>query len=883
MPATLNFSRRTSAVLMWFGLLAMSPIVCVAATIETVAGGGSDDGNAAIAVALNRPAGMASDAAGNIYVAEYSGNRIRKVAAGTGIVSTVAGGLAGYGGDGGAATAARLNYPHGIAVDQAGNLYIADSGNNRIRKVTAATGIITTIAGTNSSGYDGDGPDATVLRISGPAGIAVDTAGNVYFSDTNNQRIRKITPAGALVTVAGDGTQGFGGDGGNALSASFHTPNDIAMDAGGNLYIADYWNHRIRRIDAASRNIDTVAGDGTPGFTGDGGPAISARFNGPMGLAVDAEGNLYFGDYYNARMRKITMASGAVTTVAGNGTATFAGDGGSATAASLSQPYGVTVDNAGDLLISDAGNLRIRRVVAGIISTFAGNGQAVYTGDGGNALAASLYNPRKVALDATGNLYIADTYHQRIRKVDAATKIISTVAGTGTAGASGDGGPATAADLSYPEGLAIDAVGNLHISDASNGRIRKIAAGTNIISTEAGTTSGFSGDGGPAAAAQLSYPGRLTLSPTGDIYIVDGGNRRIRKISATTGNISTVAGNGTAASTGDGGGAIDAGLYAPTSVALDATGNLYIPEYQGGRVRKVDATTQFISTVAGNGSYGYSGDGGPATAASFMVMEDVVVDSIDNLYIADCGNHRIRKVAAGIVTTVAGTGTAGVSGDGGPATSADIDCPYGLALNASGTLLYFADTNRDRIRRFPIGDFGDVPFSNWAFNYIHAIATAGITTGCGNLNYCPSQNVTREQMAAFIVRAKEGEPASACASAPFADVSISNGFCKYIKRMLDLNITTGCGGGNYCPTGNVDRQQMAAFIIRALEGNPIAGYCGDTAPFGDVPTNSTFCGHIKRMAELGITTGCGNGNYCPTQSVTRDQMAAFLGRAFLGM
>jgi hypothetical protein len=179
--------------------------------------------------------------------------------------------------------------------------------------------------------------------------------------------------------------------------------------------------------------------------------------------------------------------------------------------------------------------------------------------------------------------------------------------------------------------------------------------------------------------------------------------------------------------------------------------------------------------------------------------------------------------------------------------------------------------------------FADVPSSNFAFDYIHALKDAGITTGCGGNNYCPSQNVTRDQMAAFIIRAKEGEPASACATPPFTDVPISDGFCKYVKRMLDLAITTGCGGGNYCPNQNVTRDQMAAFIIRAVEGNPPAGYCGSSAPFSDVPVSNGFCGHIKRMAELGITTGCGGGNYCPGQTVSRDQMAAFLGRAFLGM
>jgi hypothetical protein len=186
------------------------------------------------------------------------------------------------------------------------------------------------------------------------------------------------------------------------------------------------------------------------------------------------------------------------------------------------------------------------------------------------------------------------------------------------------------------------------------------------------------------------------------------------------------------------------------------------------------------------------------------------------------------------------------------------------------------------VRAKPSHLFADVAPGHWATGYIDALFANGITTGCGGGNYCPSQNVTREQMAAFIIRAVEGEPA-ACATAPFPDVAVSGAFCKYIKRMLDLNVTTGCGGGNYCPTQNVTRDQMAAFIIRALEGNPVAGYCGSTPPFADVPVSNTFCGHIKRMLERNITTGCGGGNYCPTQTVTRDQMAAFLARAFLGM
>ncbi len=208
--------------------------------------------------------------------------------------------------------------------------------------------------------------------------------------------------------------------------------------------------------------------------------------------------------------------------------------------------------------------------------------------------------------------------------------------------------------------------------------------------------------------------------------------------------------------------------------------------------------------------------------------------------------------------------------------SVALSSPTGIALGVPSSV---SVTMYENVPAVPFVDIS----GNWAASYINAIYGAGITTGCGGGNYCPAQSVTRGQMAAFIIRAKEGEPASSCATSPFSDVPISDGFCKYVKRMMDLTITTGCGGGNYCPNQNVTRDQIAAFIIRAVEGNPVAGYCGSTAPYSDVPASNGFCGHIKRMAELGITTGCGGGNYCPSQTVTRDQMAVFLARAFLGM
>src|SRR6267143_711547 len=286
-------------------------------------------------------------------------------------------------------------------------------------------------------------------------------------------------------TVAGGGA----GDGGAATSASLNFPSGVALDASGNLYIADQYNHRIRKVAAATGIITTVAGNGSPTFAGDGGAATSASLWSPTGVALDASGNLYIADYNNHRIRKVAAATGIITTVAGNGGASFAGDGGAATSASLNYPFGVALDASGNLYIADQSNYRIREVAAatGIITTEAGNGSPGFAGDGGAATSASLSFPRSVALDAGGNLYIADYFNQRIRKVDAASGIITTVAGNGGIGAfAGDGGTATSASLNRPSGVALDASGNLSIADSFKQRIRKVDAASGIITTVAG-------------------------------------------------------------------------------------------------------------------------------------------------------------------------------------------------------------------------------------------------------------------------------------------------------------------------------------------------------------------------------------------------------------
>ena len=311
-----------------------------------------------------------------MYIADADNNVIRKVTT-TGIISTVAGnGTGGYSGDGGAATAAEMNYPQGIVFDAAGNLYISDAG--RIRKVVLSTGIITTFAGDGTGNYGGDGGQATAAGLD-PIGLTIDTHGNMYVADWNNQRIRKINTSGIISTVAGTGTFGFSGDGGQATAAELFYPGEVVIDATGNLYISDEVNMRIRKVSAPGI-ITTIAGNGTQGYSGDGGLAINAELYQPTGLALDASGNLYIADELSNRIRKVTT-SGIITTIAGNGTQSYSGDGGQATAAELNYPGGVSFDAAGNLYIADSDNYRIRKVTnvaAAGIEQIINNNEQVY-------------------------------------------------------------------------------------------------------------------------------------------------------------------------------------------------------------------------------------------------------------------------------------------------------------------------------------------------------------------------------------------------------------------------------------------------------------------------------------------------------------------------
>ncbi len=696
----------------WLGWIAVSIVVVLSPraagsqTIETVAGGGPVEVQA-LSAGLGGPVSLTLDGAGNLFVTDvHDLHRVYKIDS-LGRLTIVAGlGMAGFSGDGGPATSASLSYPAEVAVDAAGNLFIADAGNRVIRRVDASSGVITTVAGDGTAGFSGDGGPATSARLTTPNRIALDGSGNLFIADTMNFRVRRVDAAtGIITTVAGNGTEGDYGDGGQATNAGV-IPVDVALDAAGNLYIGG--DYLVRRVDAATGIITSVAGNGFQGSSGDGGPATSASFRSSFAISLDVGGNLFIADYNDRRIRRVDSGTGIITTVAGDGTWGFSGDGGPATSASLRGPSGIALDAAGDLLVADSHNARIRRVAAatGIITTFAGNGTSNFSDDGVQAVDSSISFPSGVAVDATGNFFLVEHVGHRVRRVDAATGAITTVAGSGDWGFSGDGGPATSATMRTPFAVALDAVGNLFICDMANNRVRRVDAATSVITTVAGNGFSFSGDGGPATSAGIGSPVGIALDGAGNIFLATG--NRIRRVDAITGTITTVAGNGSFEFGGDDGTATSAGLVNATGVALDQSGNLYIADSWDHRVRRVDATTSIITTVAGNGAAGFSGDNGPATGANLASPHSVAVDGNGNFFIADLDNRRIRRVDSetGIITTVAGNGAAGFSGDGGPATNASLWEPTGIALNAAGDL-FIADWGTQRIRRVvPESGFG---------------------------------------------------------------------------------------------------------------------------------------------------------------------------------
>jgi sugar lactone lactonase YvrE len=837
----------------------------------TVTTGGN--GGLATAAGLNNPEGIAYDAFGNTYIADY-GNNVIRVVNSAGVINAFAGtgaacpaGAGNACGDGGAASAATFNNPTAMQFDAQGDLYIADYGDNRIRKITATNGVITpasivsTVAGTGVQGDTNDNNNslATAAQLLSPHGIALDQAGDLWISNQGQNTsctvgyvpavaqtitiggVATALTAGHYYTVAGVvGVCGGGGSGTVGSTTQLHGNTNIALDSANNLYIGDYQNGKVRKLVTTTGVISTVAGTvfqacpvnapttgAAPAATpacGDGGVATAATLNGPTGVYIDGADDIIIGDAFGARVREIYGANSAVgtpgniTTVAGtsqqctniaqNNTFTDGagnvlnfpncGDGGPATKSLVSFPILISVNPQGNILYVDQYDNKIREIneniifpatnvgttsasqnlnlqtigagtttitsitvsnneftlgalagctigtatatntvcttpvtftpaypgiqtatvkvvtnggtftygVVGIgvapqgvlnpgnLSTVAGTGAAGFTN--GTATASQLNLPvSNVVFDSTGNYYFADFGSNTVRKVTPAG-VMSVYAGNGTAGATGDGGQATAAELNAPAGVALDAAGNLYISDHGNNKVRVVSAATGIITT---------------FITGLTGPSGLAVNPlTQALYIADTGSNEVYEFSSALRSLTTIVGTGTACATptaacGDGGSGLNANLNAPNGVAFDLNGNLFIADSGDNRIRKVVLSSGTISTVAGTGTAGYTGDGAAATAAELNNPYGLVVDAADDLYIAEQNNNIVRFVSGstGKIGTLAGNGTACTTvpspscGDGGPANVAALDAPKGVGLDNSGDI-YVTDSGTNRIR-----------------------------------------------------------------------------------------------------------------------------------------------------------------------------------------
>ena len=605
---------------------------------------GNVDGPASIARFKN-PSGIVMDAAGNLFVADEGNYCIRKISP-NGEVGTLAGSTEGFAD--GRGSAAQFHKPHGIAIDAAGNLYVTEETYRCIRKVTP-TGEVSTFVGNDEQDDDAD---ENAVRFCSPGAIVADAAGNLYVADRLNYRICKVTPAGGVSVLAGSGKDGYADGIGSVARFGFSGPHGIAVDAEGNLYVADEYNNSIRKV-APTGEVSTLAGGSESGNVD--GRGSAAQFDKPTGITIDAAGNLYVADSWNDSIRKVTLKGKVSTFVSGTKTTdAFGYADGQGSAARFNSPVGITIDAAGNLYVADSDNERIRKITPqGEVSTLAGSGESNIVDGQGSA--AQFSYPCGIAMDAAGNLYVADTRNHRIRRITP-TGDVSTFAGGGRTGLKGGGfvdGQGSAARFNWPDDVAVDAAGNLYVADRDNNCIRKVTP-TGEVSTFAG--SGEQGDAdGRGRAAQFDDPRSIVMDAAGNLYVADAGNDRIRKISPK-GEVSTFVGSTEGCVDGQGSAAK---FCIPSGIAIDAAGNLYVADSWNHRIRKVTPTGE-VSTLAGSSKtcgFGVKGGfvDGIGCVAQFNAPFGVAVDAAGNLYVADCNNHRIRKVTPqGEVSTFAG-------------------------------------------------------------------------------------------------------------------------------------------------------------------------------------------------------------------------------------
>ena len=659
-------------------------------SILTIAGGGTDDGRPATDVQLIEPWGIAVDAAGNVFFAENGTHRIRFVEKATGKVLSIAGnGVGKFSGDGPALTSS-LYQPTSLAFDRTGGLLVTDSMNFRLRRLDLAAGQISTLAGGGTASAGADQVPATGVSLGFLDGLAVDGAGRAYFSDIGNNRVHRFDPRTGLLALVVSGPRGFSGDGGPVRNASFNSPRGLALDAAGNLFIADQWNQRVRRVDASSGVVTTVAGNGSRARPTEGALALETGFDQPLGLAFERDGSLLvedvtglcrisastgrisrltnhlsfgsplvlpsgeiFVDDSNSQVqtiRRIDPATAAATVIAGGGVGGL-GDGGPATAAVVPQPSSAVRGPSGDLFIAESRGHRIRRVSGGLISTYAGTGVPGSAADGAPRTATPLSSPRSLAVDRSGNLFATDL-GGRILRFDALSGTVQTISlpSYGTDGR-----------------LAIGPADVLYVCDTWGHAIVRLDPVTRQITPVAGTrTHGFSGDGGPATLASLADPMGISFDAAGNLFIADSANYRVRRVDAVTGTITTLAGGGTRRDFPVP--ALEASLGQTWDVAPDGRGGLLISDVFF--LYRLDLATGLVHLASG-GPLGSAGDDGPLSAATFTRIPSLSVDAAGNLFLPDQYANTVRAVYACVTV-------------GAPSLSAPID---GATNTSSGPTL----------------------------------------------------------------------------------------------------------------------------------------------------------------------------------------------------
>lgn len=613
---------------------------------------------------FNNPFGVATDLNGNVYVADSGNHTIRKISS-DGVVTTLAGSNQGFAN--GTGNTAQFNNPRGITTDSNGNIYVADTGNHRIRKITP-TGVVTTFAGSNQGYIDGIG---TTAQFSDPSGIAFDSSGNLFVVDATIHNIRKITPDGVVNTFAG----GFssGSSDGITTEARFNYPTGIAIDAANNIYLADTNNHRIRKI-TPTGIVTTFAGFIQGNSDGSG---TSAQFNEPTGVVLDANGNVYVADKGNHKIRKIT-STGIVTTFAGRSTNGNVDGNNLGTEAYFFNPTGVAKDVNGNIYVADMSNSWIRKITpSGLVRRYAGGG---YAGNvDGVAVRAGFFGFIGIAIDSNDNLYFSDSGH-RIRRVTP-NGYIKTIAGAYLGDAVYDygstNGPGISARFFAPQGMAVDASNNVYVADMKNYKIRKITP-EGIVSTFAGSSQGYLD--GTGTAAKFMSPNNITIDATNNIYVADAD--RIRKI--------TPAGIVTSL--------VESNFGGLSGIALDSGGNVYVTSGYN-KIFKI-TPSGFVTTFAGGGSdpvnpvAGYAD--GTGTSALFNSPRGLTIDAIGNLYVTDFFNDKIRKITpAGVVTTFAGSTRGYIDGTG---IEAQFNTPTNVAINKNGNI-YVLDWQGSFVRK----------------------------------------------------------------------------------------------------------------------------------------------------------------------------------------